>query len=93
MANNELLIANLDLLGTTSLQVYLQSTDGIQKTPPVEIGPQSFVEINTSPVGKPPWTLWVNNVVQSKRIDHLPAVVSISFNILTAILYPSTASK
>jgi hypothetical protein len=92
MANKELLIANLDLSGTKPLQVYFQSTDGKQ-TPPIAIGPQSFVEISTSLVGTPPWTLWVNNAVQPNTIDALPAVVSISFNILTAILYPSTASK
>ena len=100
MANNELLIANLDPLDDPEkLQVYLQSADGTKKTPPTPIGPQSFVAINTSQVasqvGQPPWTLGINDIPpqSSDTILHLPAVVNIRLRNLTAILYPFTASK
>ena len=91
MANNELLIANLGAAGTASLQVYVQSADG-KKTPPITVGPQSFVEINSFN-GELPWNLGINNQFPQPTINNLPAVVSVVLNNLTAILYPSTAPK
>ena len=91
MVNKELVIANLGAAGTANLQVYLQSADGKQ-TSPIEIGPQSFVEINSFN-GELPWNLGINNKFPQPTIKNLPAVVSVVLNTLTAILYPSIAPK
>ena len=90
MANNELLIANLGPLGTENFQVYIQSANG-NKTSPITVGPQSFVQINALQVGTLPWNLEIKST--QSNITELPAVVSVLLNQLTAILYPSTTRK
>jgi hypothetical protein len=88
MENNKLFIANLAAPGLASIQIYLQSSEG-KKVAPISVGPQSFVQIDSSQVGALPWSLGVNAPTGHLSVAELPAVASLVYNSLTAILYPS----